>query len=93
MQFADFRILEQPLGATGGFEQGDFDASGVVDTDDFRVFNRYVNQKPASASELSTIDAFAGANHVGVDFPEPGAAAFGGLLLFALASRGRRRGN
>jgi len=77
--------LEQPLGATGGFEQGDFDASGVVDTDDFRVFNRYVNQKPASASELSTIDAFAVANHVGVDLPEPGG---GGVRWVALICSG-----
>jgi hypothetical protein len=91
VQFADFQILEQHLGAAGGFEQGDFDGSGFVDTDDFRVFNHYFNQKLASPSELSAIDAFAVANHVGVDLPEPGAAVWGGLLLLALASGRRRR--
>jgi hypothetical protein len=89
--FSDFQRLELGFGAPGDFAHGDFDGSGMVDTDDLRVFLRYYGQTaPAGAAEVDVINAFAAAQGVGV--PEPGAIGLlsAGALGMLLLPRRRR---
>jgi hypothetical protein len=91
--FADFQRLELSFGSPGDFSQGDFDGSGMVDVDDFRVFYRYVGQTadPLSAAQMDQVNAFASANGV-AEVPEPGAIAplLAGCVVGVLGRRRRR---
>ncbi|MGD0461024.1 MAG: hypothetical protein ABSB74_00910 [Tepidisphaeraceae bacterium] len=94
----DFTILATNLGRTvSGWDQGDFLYTGTVTGADFTALVTNLG-KTASGSDVAlpvadwaAVDAFAAANGLMADVPEPAA---GGLLLMAgvgILARGRRR--
>jgi autotransporter-associated beta strand protein len=96
----DFTILVGNLGKSeAAWDKGDFNYDGVVSGDDFTLLVGNLGKAANGAdvvlpaSDLAAIDAFAAANGLMADVPEPTSA---GLLLAAgvgmLARRGRRNG-
>ncbi len=94
----DFSILVGNLGKPdAAWDKGDFNYDGVVSGDDFALLVGNLGRSATGAavtlpaSDLAAIDAFAAANGLMADVPEPTSA---GLLLAAgvgmLARRGRR---
>jgi PEP-CTERM motif len=93
---SDFTILASNLGkSVSGWDKGDFDYDGVVSGSDFTVLVENLGKSASGAnielpaSDYVAIDAFAVANGLMADVPEP--ASFG---LFGLAAAGvlaRRR--
>jgi fibronectin-binding autotransporter adhesin len=92
----DFSILVGNLGkSVSGWDKGDFNYDGVVSGDDFSLLVGNLGKAANGAditlpaSDLAAIDAFAAANGLMADVPEPASA---GLLLAAgLGFMGRRR--
>jgi autotransporter-associated beta strand protein len=93
----DFTILAAGLGKqVSGWDQGDFNYDGVVGGDDFTALVSNLGKQANGAdvqipaSDYAAIDAFAAANNLMADVPEPASM---GLLLAAgvgLISRRRR---
>ena len=91
---ADFTILaanfNQPV---TGWDQGDFNYDGLVNAADFTDlaanFNQSVSGAAVSAGDVAALDAFAAANGLLADVPEP--ASMGLLTLGAVGVLARRR--
>ncbi len=85
----DFAILASNIGqAVSGWDRGDFNYDGVVSGEDFGLLIANLGKQANGADvalpagDLAAIDAFAAANGLMADVPEPGCgamAAFGGL--------------
>jgi len=95
----DFTILATNLGKTvSGWDQGDFLYTGTVTGSDFTALVTNLG-KTASGSDVAlpatdwaAVDAFAAANGLMADVPEPAAASLLALNLSALLLRRRRNG-
>jgi fibronectin-binding autotransporter adhesin len=92
----DFTILVANLGkSVTRWDQGDFNYDGTVSGDDFTLLvanlGKHANGADVvlPASDLAAIDAFAQANGLMADVPEP--ASLGFLAMTSLAALGRRR--
>ncbi len=93
----DFTILASNLGKqVSGWDQGDFNYDGVVSGDDFTLLVSNLGQQANGAAvtlpaaDYAAIDAFAAANGLMADVPEPGCAAL--LAIgFGLSVVRRRR--
>ncbi|MGA2443003.1 MAG: PEP-CTERM sorting domain-containing protein, partial [Tepidisphaeraceae bacterium] len=91
---ADFTILaanfNQPV---TGWDLGDFNYDGLVNAADFTDlaanFNQSVSGAAVSAGDVAALDAFAAANGLLADVPEP--ASMGLLALGAIGMLARRR--
>jgi len=93
---SDFTILVGNLGkAASGWDQGNFNYDGLITGDDFTalVGNLAISNSSAStglpASDYAAIDAFAAANGLLADVPEP--VSLGLLAISGLAILARRR--
>jgi hypothetical protein len=77
-----------------GWDKGDFDYSGSVNGSDFVLladnFNQYASQSAVAASDIEALDAFAAANGLMADIPEPAAGVMVMAVMFAGLSIGRR---
>ncbi|MGD0770848.1 MAG: dockerin type I repeat-containing protein [Tepidisphaeraceae bacterium] len=90
---ADFTILaanfNQPVTA---WDQGDFNYDGIVNAADFTDlaanFNQADSGADVSAGDVAALDAFAAANGLTADVPEP---SFMALAAFAVAAGLQRR--
>jgi hypothetical protein len=94
----DFAILVSNLGKTvTGWDRGDFNYDGVVSGDDFALLVGNLGRQSNGASivipasDLAAIDAFAAANGLMADVPEPASASL--LLVAGLGFMARRRRN
>jgi autotransporter-associated beta strand protein len=93
----DFGILAGNFGknVTGGWEQGDFTFGGKVNASDFGLlasnFGKTASGTAISlpASQWAALDAFAAANGLLADVPEP--ATIGMLAVFGTGMLARRR--
>jgi autotransporter-associated beta strand protein len=90
---SDFNILAANFNqSVTGWDQGDFNYDGLVNAADFNAlasnFNQGVSGADASAGAVAALDAFAAANGLPVDVPEP--VAFGLVTLGAAALFHRR---
>ena len=91
---ADFTILaanfNQPV---TGWDQGDFNYDGLVNAADFTDlaanFNQSVSGAAVSAGDVAALDAFAAANGLLADVPEPASAAL--MVMAGLGILARRR--
>jgi T5SS/PEP-CTERM-associated repeat protein len=90
---ADFTILaanfNQPV---TGWDQGDFNYDGLVNAADFTDlaanFNQSISGDDVSAGDVAALDAFAAANGLLADVPEP---AWAGIMAMAGLGMLRRR--
>jgi autotransporter-associated beta strand protein len=90
---SDFNILAANFNqSVTGWDQGDFNYDGLVNAADFNAmaanFNQSVSGADVSAGDVAAMDAFAAANGLPVDVPEP--VGFGLLALGAAALLHRR---
>jgi probable HAF family extracellular repeat protein len=85
VSFSDFQAIELNFGQPGGWDQGDFNGDGVVDTLDLKLFLDHYGPSAAS-NEIAAIQSLAASV-----VPEPAALAPAALAL-AACSRRRRRG-
>ncbi len=85
----DFGILAANFnkGITG-WDEGDFDYNNIVNGLDFADLAANFNKGAASSSDIAALDAFAAANGLLADVPEPATAA---LLLIASVGTLTRR--
>jgi autotransporter-associated beta strand protein len=87
----DFGILAANFNKTvSRWDQGDFNYDNIVNGLDFTALAANFNMSASSASDVAAIDAFAAANGLLADVPEP---AFAGVCLIVTAgflSRRRR---
>ena len=91
---ADFTILaanfNQPV---TGWDQGDFNYDGLVNAADFTDlaanFNQSASGGDVSGGDIAALDAFAAANGLLADVPEPASAAM--MVMVGLGILGRRR--
>jgi hypothetical protein len=95
---SDFTILASNLGkSVSGWDQGDFDYDGVVSGSDFTLLvsnlGRQANGAAITlpAADYAAIDAFAAANGLMADVPEPGCAALIAMAGIGVSARRRRR--
>ncbi len=93
----DFAILVGHLGKlVSGWDEGDFNYDGVVSGDDFALLvgnlGRAANGADITipASDLAAIDAFAAANGLMADVPEPTTMGLLGLAAAGILARRRR---
>jgi autotransporter-associated beta strand protein len=87
----DFGILAANFNKTvSRWDQGDFDYNGIVNGIDFTALAANFNKAASSASDLAALDAFAAANGLLADVPEPATAALAVAGLGILARRRRR---
>ena len=92
---ADFTILaanfNQPVTS---WDQGDFNYDGLVNAADFTDlaanFNQADSGADVSSADVAALDAFAAANGLLADLPDPASIASIGVLSVALLSRRRR---
>ena len=94
----DFTILVGNLGkAVTRWDQGDFNYDGVVNGEDFTLLVGNLGKAANGAdialpaSDLAAIDAFAAANGLMADVPEPTAAAITTITIATLLTRRQRR--
>jgi hypothetical protein len=92
----DFTILVGNLGkSVTAWDQGDFNYDGVVSGDDFTLLVGNLGKAANGAditrpaSDLAAIDAFAAANGLMADVPEP--ASVGLIAVACVGALGRRR--
>ena len=93
----DFTIMAANFNDSGRtWDQGDFNYDGLVNGADFVLlannFNDFASQSAISAADLAALDAFAEANGLAANVPEPTSA---GIVLFAgmgFLRRSRRSG-
>jgi hypothetical protein len=85
----DFGILAANFnkGVTS-WDQGDFNYDGIVNGIDFGSLAANFNQGASGAADVAALDAFAAANGLIADVPEPGTAA---LVAVAAAGLLRRK--
>ena len=90
----DFGILASNFnkGVTG-WDEGDFDYNGIVNGLDFGDLAANFNKGAAGADAVAALDAFAAANGLMADVPEPvsGAAMILGTMAALLPRRRLRR--
>jgi arabinogalactan endo-1,4-beta-galactosidase len=93
---SDFGILAANFGQqVNGWDQGDFNYDGVVNGSDFGALAANFGQEASGgavalpSSDYAALDAFAAANGLLADVPEP--ASFGLIVLAGIGSLGRRR--
>jgi autotransporter-associated beta strand protein len=93
----DFTILASNFNqSVTGWDQGDFNYDGTVNGEDFTLLAANFNQGDsgaASAGDIAALDAFAAANGLSIDVPEPGTASLCLLLGGAGLLRRKRRSN
>jgi hypothetical protein len=89
---SDFNILAANFNQSiTGWDQGDFNYDGLVNATDFNELAANFNQGVSgatSAGDVAALDAFAAANGLLVNVPEP---TTGSLLLVAGAGLSMRR--
>jgi autotransporter-associated beta strand protein len=87
----DFGILAANFNHTvSRWDQGDFDYNNIVNGLDFTMLAANFNQAAAGASGVAALEAFAAANGLLADVPEPTTAAITILASTALLARRRR---
>jgi autotransporter-associated beta strand protein len=88
----DFGILAANFNKTvSRWDQGDFDYNNIVNGIDFTNLAANFNKAASSASDLAALEAFAAANGLLADVPEPASIGLVALGIGALASGRRRR--
>jgi hypothetical protein len=94
----DFTILVGNLGKPASkWDKGDFNYDGVVNGDDFTLLVENLGKQANGAdialpaSDLAAIDAFAAANGLMADVPEPGCAALFAMTGVGMSLARRRR--
>ena len=88
----DFGILAANFNkGVSRWDQGDFDYNNIVNGVDFGALAANFNKGAASASDIAALDAFAAANGLLADVPEPGSLAM--LAIGAAGIMARRRRN
>jgi hypothetical protein len=94
----DFTILVGNLGkAVTGWDEGDFNYDGAVNADDFTAMLGNLGKQASGAditlpaADLAAIDAFAAANGLLADVPEPASANLLSLGALSLFAKRRRR--
>jgi autotransporter-associated beta strand protein len=88
----DFGILAANFNKTASrWDQGDFDYNGIVNGLDFTDLAANFNKAASSASDIAALNAFAAANGLLADVPEP--ATFAAVLIPIGAFLVRRRKN
>jgi autotransporter-associated beta strand protein len=92
----DFTILVENLGkSVNGWDKGDFNYDGVVSGDDFTLLVGNIGKAANGADivlpagDLAAIDAFAAANGLMADVPEPGSVWL--IAIVGVGILGRRR--
>jgi autotransporter-associated beta strand protein len=89
----DFGILAANFNqSVSRWDQGDFDYNGIVNGVDFTNLASNFNKAASNASDIAALDAFAAANGLLADVPEPGCMMVGVVIAGALLRR-RSRGN
>jgi autotransporter-associated beta strand protein len=88
----DFGILAANFnkGITG-WDQGDFNYDGAVNGVDFGALAANFNKGASSAADIAALDAFAAANGLLADVPEPASLAFLAIATSATLTRRRRK--
>jgi autotransporter-associated beta strand protein len=91
----DFGILAANFNKTvSRWDQGDFDYNGIVNGLDFTNLASNFNKAANNASDIAALDAFAAANGLLADVPEPatvGLLGVAGVSLLARRRQTRRR--
>ena len=86
----DFGIVAANFNkGVSSWDQGDFNYDGVVDGTDFGYLAANFNKGAAGADAVAALDAFAAANGLLADVPEPGVIAIGIAGAMALTMRRR----
>ncbi len=94
----DFTILTGNLGKqVTGWDKGDFNYDGVVNGDDFTLLIDNLGKQASGANitlpaaDYAAIDAFAAANGLMADVPEPASASILAISFITMFARQRRR--
>jgi autotransporter-associated beta strand protein len=87
----DFGILAANFNKTvSRWDQGDFDYNGIVNGIDFTALAANFNKAAAGASDVAALDAFAAANGLLADVPEPTSTLLCAVGVAGLLARRRR---
>ena len=94
----DFTIMASNLGKqVSGWDRGDFNYDGTVNGEDFTLLTANLGRQTNGANvalpaaDLAAIDAFAAANGLMADVPEPASASLLALSAVSLLSKRKRR--
>lgn len=89
----DLMAMHFNQAVTDGWDEGDFNYDGKVNGSDFLVlaenFDQAANQSASAATDLAALEAFATANGIEINLPEPASA--GVMVVVGLAVLRRRR--